>query len=286
MRTANRMKYGLKVGIYSNQEYDMKYLEANKGAEGPTLIFLHGLGASKDQWGPAIYRLANHFHCIFIDLPGEGESSFDVSMNYSPQAQAARVRKFMQSKNITDGVVIGSSNGGCVAILLAVDNNDNVSKVIAISPAGLRATELSNTMKQFLETGEHPFGYRTVEEMLSFWRIVFDNPPEIPAFIAQARAERGRQRFHKVDKIVNDFREAGIFLLENKISRIRANTLVIWGKKDQVFDVSCTQNLARELPHAKVHIIDDAGHLPYLESGSEVFNSMMAFCNEDQRLEH
>ncbi len=62
MRQYNRMKYGLKVKHWTNEALSLFYLESGFPGNGPTLVFLHGLGASKDQWGPHIYDLARKYH--------------------------------------------------------------------------------------------------------------------------------------------------------------------------------------------------------------------------------
>ncbi|WOK29768.1 alpha/beta fold hydrolase [Pseudomonas syringae] len=69
LRWANRQRFGLKLRRHGR----LAYLESLPRS-GPTLVLLHGLGASKDQWGLAMFGLARQHHCLFVDLPGHGDS--------------------------------------------------------------------------------------------------------------------------------------------------------------------------------------------------------------------
>lgn len=42
----------------------------------PTLVFVHGFGADKDTWPSMIRFIPKKYHCIIVDLPGHGETSF------------------------------------------------------------------------------------------------------------------------------------------------------------------------------------------------------------------
>lgn len=277
MRQQARFRYKLKIRRWKTGEYQIAYLQSSGCQTGPTLVFLHGLGASKDQWGAQIYSLADAYNCIFLDLPGEGESSFDNAQNYSPEVQVERLKAFFDALPATGVILIGSSIGGCIACLYAATYPADVSRLIAISPAGLPAAKLSPAMSQFLESGEHPFGYRTVREMQALWKIVFTQAPKMPAFLAQALAKNGARRYEKVRKILQDFESTGLYPLQPRLADVQAKTLILWGNKDCVFDISCVEEIASCLPHASVCIIEGAGHVPYLECGEQTLKAIHRF---------
>lgn len=97
LRQQNRFRYRLKARRWKAEGYEIAYLHSNDHKAGPTLVFLHGLGTSKDQWGPQIYSLVDAYNCVFLDLPGEGESSFDGVQSYSPVAQVERLKAFFDA---------------------------------------------------------------------------------------------------------------------------------------------------------------------------------------------
>ncbi|WP_349971917.1 alpha/beta hydrolase [Pseudomonas caspiana] len=277
LRKQTRFRHKLKIEHWKADGYQIAYLQSNGFEAGPTLVFLHGLGASKDQWGTQIYSLADAYNCIFLDLPGEGESSFDSAQNYSPEDQVERLKAFFDALPIKGVILIGSSIGGCIACLYAATYPAEVSHLIAMSPAGLPAAKLSPAMKQYFESGTHPFGYRTVREMQAFWEIVFTHTPKIPGFLAKALAINGELRHEKVGKILRDFERTGLYPLPQRLAEVQARTLILWGNKDRVFDISCIDEIDNLLPHASVCIIEGAGHIPYLECGEQTLDAIHRF---------
>lgn len=277
LRWQNRFRYGLKTRRWKAKAYDIAYLHSSGRENGPTLVFLHGLGASKDQWGPQIYSLVQAYKCVFLDLPGEGESSFDGTQSYGPAAQVERLKAFFDAQSLNDVVLIGSSIGGCIACLYAAVYPAAVSGLIAIAPAGLPAARPSLAMSQFFESGKHPFGYRSVSEMQELWAIVFTRVPKVPVFLAKALAIKGALRYAKVGKILGDFKGAGLYPLRRRLADVQARTLIVWGSNDRLFDVSCLDEVNSLLPQASVCIIEGAGHVPYLECAEQTVVAIQRF---------
>jgi pimeloyl-ACP methyl ester carboxylesterase len=267
----------LKAKRWKAAGHEIAYLQSSGRRTGRTLVFLHGLGAGKDQWGPQIYSLVGAHRCLFLDLPGEGESSFDGTQSYSPASQVERLKAFFDALAIKDVVLIGSSMGGCIACLYAATYPDEVSRLIAMAPAGLPASTLSQAMSLFLESGKHPFGYRNVSEMQDLWDIAFTRPPKVPAFLATALAIKGERRYTRIGKILEDFKVAGLYPLQMRLSDVQARTLIVWGRNDRVFDVSCLDEVNRLLPEASVCIIEEAGHVPYLECADQTLDVIQRF---------
>ena len=50
------------------------------------------------------------------------------------------------------------------------------------------------------------------------------------------------------------------------------STLIIWGKEDQIIPAAHAANL----PGAKVHVIEGAGHMVFMEKASDVNNLIKA----------
>ena len=42
----------------------------------PTLVFIHGFGGDKDTWPSMIKYIPSYYHCVLVDMPGHGETSF------------------------------------------------------------------------------------------------------------------------------------------------------------------------------------------------------------------
>ncbi|MEI6190557.1 MAG: alpha/beta hydrolase [Chitinophagia bacterium] len=61
---------------------------------------------------------------------------------------------------------------------------------------------------------------------------------------------------------------------EELLKQIENETLIIWGKDDKLFSVEYGEAAAKIIPNAKLHLIQDAGHLPLMDQ-PEIFNEIL-----------
>ena len=64
---------------------------------------------------------------------------------------------------------------------------------------------------------------------------------------------------------------------KNRIHRIAAPTLIVWGKADGIIAPAYAQEFAKRIAGARVELIDKAGHLPHLEQPETVMKAVRAF---------
>jgi pimeloyl-ACP methyl ester carboxylesterase len=102
--------------------------------EGPPLVLIHGLGATRDIWRPQITRLAEERDVIAIDMPGFGDSPM-LAEAPTPWALGAALTRMCAEIGVERPHLAGNSLGGWVAIEMA--KSDDAASTCLISPAGL-----------------------------------------------------------------------------------------------------------------------------------------------------
>jgi pimeloyl-ACP methyl ester carboxylesterase len=95
------------------------YLE---GGKGEPLMLLHGFGGDKDNFARVAGYLTTRYRVIIPDNIGFGESAHPVDADYSPPAQAKRLRAFAHALGITNLHLGGNSMGGHIAMTYAALN--------------------------------------------------------------------------------------------------------------------------------------------------------------------
>jgi pimeloyl-ACP methyl ester carboxylesterase len=65
--------------------------------------------------------------------------------------------------------------------------------------------------------------------------------------------------------------------LKNRMHRIAAPTMIVWGKDDRIIDAEYAQEFAKGIAGAQVASIDRAGHLPHLEQPEAVAEAVSRF---------
>jgi len=104
----------------------------------PTLVLVHGVGASRAVWAPVLGSLAARYDVLAIDLPGHGASApLPPGGDASCAGLAAELRGVLGEAGVLRPHVAGNSLGGWVALELAADGG--AASVTGLAPAGLRA---------------------------------------------------------------------------------------------------------------------------------------------------
>ncbi|HET9343320.1 MAG TPA: alpha/beta hydrolase [Candidatus Eremiobacteraceae bacterium] len=93
---------------------------------GPPILFLHGVGATKQMWAPQLTMLSERFRCIALDYRGYGESEMPPESSLKPAARDAKaisraayardVVAVLDAAGIESAHLCGCSLGGVVAL--------------------------------------------------------------------------------------------------------------------------------------------------------------------------
>jgi pimeloyl-ACP methyl ester carboxylesterase len=133
--------------------------------QGPTLLFVHGLGCSGAFWADVVVRFEGSFTCVAVDLQGFGESpALGDSMSIADWA--SRLEGLLDGLAAGPAVVIGHSLGGMVTQELAL------AAPYAVRGVGLcntipRATEQVRQIDQSLLDIVHKDGSAVLAEMMA-----------------------------------------------------------------------------------------------------------------------
>lgn len=115
-------------------------LHYEQSGSGRPLILLHGNGESSEIFDAAIPLLAKRFTVYAIDSRGHGQSSPVSEYHYADMAQD--VTEFIRLLGLEQPIVYGFSDGGILALLLAIRHPDMVGGIIAsgvnVRPDGLK----------------------------------------------------------------------------------------------------------------------------------------------------
>jgi pimeloyl-ACP methyl ester carboxylesterase len=115
------------------------YLEKGRG---PTLLFIHGLGASMRVFTHSLLeRLSGDFRVVLMERPGSGESTREPDACARVRSQAETVSAFIKELGLERPLLVGHSLGGAVALTVALEHPEQVRGLALVAPlAGLQQT--------------------------------------------------------------------------------------------------------------------------------------------------
>ncbi|KAJ3672500.1 hypothetical protein LUZ60_007221 [Juncus effusus] len=120
----------------------------------PTLVLVHGYGASQGFFFRNFDALAEHFRVIAIDQLGWGGSSRpDFTCKSTEETEAWFIDSFEEwrkAKNLTNFILLGHSLGGYIASKYALKHPEHVRHLILVGPAGF-TKESEHSSEQYLK---------------------------------------------------------------------------------------------------------------------------------------
>ncbi len=277
---AERLRSGVYRAETTVDEATVAYLE---GGDGEVVLLLHGFSANKDHWTRVARFLTPHLRVIAPDLPGFGESGLVEGGDYSVESQAERLRRFVADQGLTRFHLGGSSTGGNIAGVFAARYPEMVESLWLIAPLGVSGADPSE-VERLVASGEPP--PLIIERPQQYGRVlqlVFENPPWIPSPVERYLARQAAARYQHYRWVYRQIRDVGpgecrpATPLEPLLAGSAVPTLIVWGDRDRVLDVSGAAVLAEVMADARVEIMPGVGHLPMLESPEETAARYLEF---------
>jgi abhydrolase domain-containing protein 6 len=242
------------------------YLE---GGKGEPILFIHGFGADKDRWGPFLREFSGSYRLVVPDLPGFGENSGVPSASYDIESQVKRLNRFVEKIGLAEFHLVGISMGGYIAAYYAGEYPKKVKSLALMDSAGVRSRIPSYFWQSYKKDGKVVFLYKTPQEFDEFMSVLFYRPPWVPGRLKAYLAQKGAYQHDFRKKVLEDMARCGLYLLEDRLQKIRAKTLIIWGANDRIMHVSSVEKFERGLKNSRTVIIDKCGHVPYFEKPGE-----------------
>ncbi|MFJ2027669.1 alpha/beta fold hydrolase [Streptomyces sp. NPDC087897] len=212
---------------------------------GDPLLLLHGGFCTNDTWGAQRAELAAAYRVFLPERRAHGHTA-DVGGPLTYQDMADDTVAFLERVVGGPAHLVGWSDGGVVALLVARDRPDLVRKVVAIG-ANFRPGSECFVEPSMLDamTPDGPD--------LAFFREMYE--PVAP---------EGADHWPVVAAKVIDMWRTQPTLTSDDLARVRASTLVMAGD-DDLMTLEHTTALYRALPDAELAIVPGASHLVPLE---------------------
>jgi len=272
-----RWHAGLRRHTIQVDDHRWVYLE---GGKGETILFVHGFGMEKDGWVFFPKAFTRSYRLILPDLPGFGENSRLDSANYDVRSQVKRLNRFAESLGLNRFHLAGSSMGGYIAGFYASEYPEKVKSLALFNPAGVSSRVPSDMWRRYAETGEIALLYKTKEGFEEILTLLFYRVPPVPGAFKTYFAELGASNYAFYGKVLGDLERGGKDQLEQRLPRMEARTLVLWGANDRILHVSGAERFRQGLKNVKVVVLDQCGHVPFFEKRKETIKAYQDFLAE------
>lgn len=247
-----------------------KKIQLTVGGSGPPLVYLHSAAGEAD-WFPFAERLARHYTVYIPAHPGfalstgldEVRDIYDYAWHYED---------LFETLGLGRAPIVGLSLGAWIACELAILRPDRVERLALVDAAGLHVPG-------------SPMAELFIDSLPRLRRLVFHdvNSPgadlllpsglDDPRVLLWLRAREATARVGWNPYLHNP-------RLPNHLHRIKCPALVLWGRQDHLIPLAHGEFYARHLPHARLEILEDCGHMPPFEKPDEFAVSVLRFLGE------
>jgi pimeloyl-ACP methyl ester carboxylesterase len=241
---------------------------AKHGADLP-IVVLHGWAAHLEAIEPIVSPLAEETEVVALDMPGSGESA-DPPEAWDSEDYARFVASLLEQAGISRCHVIGHSFGGRVAICLATQKPDLISRLVLCDSAGLRP-------KRGLE-------YRLRVALAKLGRLLGLFGPPGRRLQARIRGRVASSDYLNASTAMRDtFRRVIAEDLADHLPRISIPTLLVWGSADEDTPLWMGERMEELLPDGALVVLDGAGHYSYADEPARFAQMSRHFLCEQPR---
>ena len=247
----------------------LHYVEIGKG---DPVVFLHGNGSMiQDFASSGLLDLAAKSHrVIAFDRPGFGRSELTDDRAWTPAAQAKLLRAAFNRLSIEKPTVVGHSWGTLVALRLAVDFRNDISRLVLLSGyyfPTVRADTWLSTPGSLPLLG--PIIQHTIGPIIarisskSAFEQMFDPLPVSPQFVATYPTELA-VRPSQLQAVASEtaMMPAAVETIMEHYKFVQVPTQLFAGGSDHVVNTEKqTAQLHSVLPNSTLHVEEGVGHM-------------------------
>jgi pimeloyl-ACP methyl ester carboxylesterase len=259
------------------------YQEAGE-RDAPPVILVHGFCASTFVWSDVLLPVASAgFRVIVPDLMGYGFSEKPRNGEYTIEAQARLIVGLMDKLGIERATIVGSSYGGAVASVCALDYVERVERLVLVDAV------INDDVKRqpLLQLAAAPLMGDVVSPvLLSTYTLTRWRMRKVYGKGAKWLLEDDRMRAHHRPLRAASAHRAVLLTLrrwnagriEREAHRIRQPVLLIWGEDDLDIPLEHGRRMFERIPDARLVVFRRCGHLPQEEYPREFTKLLTEFC--------
>ena len=237
------------------------------GGHGPFLLLLHGHPGKAVEWTPILPLLAKNHRIIAMDFLGYGDSDAPHT-NYSIALQKQMTLGLLKYLHVDKTVVLGFSMGGWVALILAAENPEIISRLVIIDSGGF---PLPSSLTPELLTPETLDEFKHLE--------IIEGGEPLPDFLVKDYIKNHRDRSYVMKSMVHSLLSTNE-LMDGRLKGINSPALIVWAKDDHLIPFSIAEKIHEQLPRSEVKLYENCGHLILWNCTQRVLPDILNFIDK------
>jgi haloalkane dehalogenase len=246
-------------------------------ADGPVALLVHGFPQSSYMWRDVLPSVAAAgWRGLAPDLAGFGDSPLDPPGTWERQVEA--LEAFRVAHGVERCALVTHDWGALIGLRWACEHPERIAALVISGTgffpdgkwhgmaAGLRTEGTGEEMLAGLDRGSFGAMMKAVSPLMSeeavdeYWRSL--------------GTDAGRHAILEMYRS-GDFEE--IAGHEGALGRLGVPTLLLWGERDEFAPVASAYRFEREIPGARIEVIEGAGHFLFSDAPGEAVATVAGF---------
>jgi proline iminopeptidase len=246
------------------------------------LVVHGGPGADQQYLQPQLLHLATRFDTVFYDQRGGGRSPSPDAIGW--RTQVDDLGAVVAELGLDPPTIVGFSWGALLTLLAAAHGVVRPRKLVLIDPAPSTRPYRTQFEAEFARRQSDPATLAKraalqasdlrVRDPAAFREQSF--ALSVAGYFADPARARNLTPFRVTGRVQQSVWESlGDYDIPSRLGAVHCPTLVIHGRQDPV-PLASSEDVARALG-AKLVVLDDCGHVPYVEQPAATFAAIDAF---------
>ena len=222
------------------------------------LVLVHGFMGGSAQWDGCRDALQQYTDVIAVDLPGFGANAYLPPID-SIGGYADWVVRHLRGLGVEEYHLLGHSMGGMIAQEIALREAERIDRLVLYATGAVgvlpgRFETIEHSKKRAAEDGPAA----TARRIAATWFLDCEAAPgyeHCAGIAAQA----------KLAAINAGLEAMQSWSGEQNLSRIRQETLVLWGDQDRTYPWSQIQMLWETIPNTLLAVVPGCAHALHAE---------------------
>ena len=265
----------LRYGKFKSHGLDLLYEVEGRGSE--TIVIVHGgPGLPHEYFHPVFSNLSRYAKLVYFDRRADIASVQKPAQIISMKEMAEDLEALRIAIGLERMTVLGHSFGGNIALKYALMHPDRVERLILVNTSSyvenpndtdarvmslLTPSEISA-----MNALEGPRAARTACERVgrryrSMYPYMFHHSMDA----ASQERDYYSVYFDMLARRLLVAGEEGGFDARGQLEKIKVPVLVLTGKHDVVTPPEFSTEMAKELPHSRLVVLDKSGHFSFIE---------------------
>jgi pimeloyl-ACP methyl ester carboxylesterase len=264
--------------------------DAGGPVDGPTILFLHGSGQTRQSWRRALREAAARgYRAISLDLRGHGDSNWSPDGRYGLPVFADDLREVLRQIGPAP-VLVGASLGGLISLLVSSAEPSPAGALVLVDITPRIEERGAREVMNFMDSGSD--GFATLEEAADAVAAYLphrERPRDTSGLLRNLRLRNGRYHWHWDPAFMQMGRDAearkrfdGPNPFEQAARSLKLPTLLLRGGRSAIVSEDAAREFLQWVPQAEYVDIAGAHHMVAGDANDAFNDAVFGFIDRQE----